>query len=249
MKENYLEHAIPFLSRIPKERRELFETYFKTAPIWLLESFIIIDKMKRGTIFVQEGTPVDYIYLIGDGIIKATDYRFYGIQFDFMRFEGVYAMGGMEVLMDLDKYRTTLQTVTDCTILKIPVAKFEKWIKSDVSALQREARLMGGYLLQQGRDSRAYLFLQGSDRLAMLLVRRFEIYGKDGVLRMKGERQGLSDETGLCLKTINRSVKKFSEQGLVTKEGNQIVIEEEQYRKLKEIVDGIIEPDEYLLSK
>ena len=34
-------------------------------------------------------------------MIKAVDYRIYGIAFDFMRFEGLYAMGGMEVVMDL----------------------------------------------------------------------------------------------------------------------------------------------------
>ena len=32
-----------------------------------------------------------------------------------MRFDKVYAMGGMEFIMDLDTYKTTLRTVTRCT--------------------------------------------------------------------------------------------------------------------------------------
>ena len=127
MEARYLEQAIPFLRKMDSERKEQFISYFKTAPVWLSESFKV-EEMDKGTIFVREGEPVDTIYFILDGTIKATDYRFYGITYDFMRFDKVYAMGGMEIIMDLPVYRTTLQTVTKCHILKIPKAKFEKWI-------------------------------------------------------------------------------------------------------------------------
>lgn len=243
MEARYLEQAIPFLKQMESEKKEQIIAYFKTAPVWLLESFSV-EEMEKGTIFVREGEPVETIFFILDGTIKATDYRFYGITFDFMRFDKVYAMGGMEIIMDLDTYRTTLQTVTRCHVLKIPKAKFEKWIKTDMEALKHEAKLVGEYLLEQGRSSRAFLFLQGSDRLAMLFVQRYESYAKDGVLCMKGDRQSLSDATGLCVKTINRGVKKFSDEGIITKNGRQIVIDQEQYIRLKSIVDAVIEPDE-----
>lgn len=242
METRYLEHAMPYLKQMEESRREQFVRYFKTAPVWLLEAFKV-EKMDAGTTFVREGDPVETIFFILDGTIKATEYRFQGISFDFMRFDKVYAMGGMEIIMDLEVYRTTLQTVTKCHVLKIPKAKFEKWIKTDIEALKHEAKLVGEYLLEQGRSSRAFLFLQGSDRLAMLFAQRYEAYAKNGVLEMKGDRQNLSDATGLCVKTINRSIKKFAEDGYITKNGRQIVIDQEQYIRLKSIVDAVIEPD------
>ena len=242
MEARYLEKALPFLKEMEEHKREQFIRYFKTAPVWLLESFKV-ERMDAGTTFVREGEPVETIFFILDGTIKATDYRFHGITFDFVRFDKVYAMGGMEIIMDLENYRTTLQTVTKCHVLKIPKAKFEKWIKTDIEALRLEAKLVGEYLLEQGRSSRAFLFLQGADRLAMLFIQRYESYAKDGVLSMKGDRQSLSDATGLCIKTINRSVKKFAEDGMITKDGRQIVIDHEQYIQLKSIVDAVIEPD------
>lgn len=242
METRYLEHAMPFLKKMEEERREQFIRYFKTAPVWLLESFVV-EIMEAGTTFVHEGEPVETVFFILDGTIKATDYRFQGITFDFMRFDKVYAMGGMEIIMDLPVYRTTLQTVTKCRVLKIPKAKFERWIKTDIEALKHEAKLVGEYLLEQGRSSRAFLFLQGSDRLAMLFVQRYEAYAKNGVLDMNGDRQSLSDATGLCVKTINRSVKKFAEDGDITKKGRQIIIDREQYIRLKSIVGAVIEPD------
>ena len=133
--------------------------------MWLMDTFVV-EELEKGTVFVQEGEPADMIFFIGKGLIKATDYRIYGINYDFTMFDKVYAFGGMEVIINLDKYQTTLQTVTECTVLKIPKEGFKKWLDSDIVALQQESRLMGEYLLEQARDSRMLLFLQGADRVA-----------------------------------------------------------------------------------
>lgn len=235
MQGTYLYRALPFLEEMEEDRRRQFELYFKNAPVWLIESFRFED-MEKGTVFVREGAPADSVFFIISGTIKATDYRFQGIVYDFMRFDKVYAMGGMEVLMDLQHYGTSLETVTRCKVLKIPRSKFEKWLFTDMAALKYEAKLMGEYLLEQGRISRAYLFLQGSDRLAMLLAERYERYAKEGLLRMSGDRQSLSDSTGLCVKTINRAVKKFGEEGLIGREKSLLLVDKRQYESLRRMV-------------
>ena len=242
MNEMYLEQFLPFLSKIDNNRKKQFETYFHSAPSWLLESFTI-EEMEKGTTFVREGEPVDTVYMIGKGIIKATDYRIYGIPFDFMLFSNVYAYGGMEIIMDSDTYLTTLQTVTQCTVLKIPKAHYHRWLKTDPNAMKHESKLMGEYLLEQARSSRAFVFLQGANRLAFLFIKHYEKYAENGVLVLSGERQELADFTGLCLKTISRSVQKFKTQGLLTKQGNKIMIDHKQYLQLKEIVSEILVED------
>ncbi len=234
--------ALPFLKDVSKDRQEQFKSYFKTAPLWLLDAFQIIE-LEAGTIFVRENAPVDNIFFIGSGTIEAVDYRFCGITYEFMRFDKVYAMGGMEFIMDLDTYMTTLKTVTRCIVVKIPRPVFERWMRSDIYALKHEAKCVGEYLLEDSRKGRSLLFLQGSDRLAMLFKERYERYAKNGILRVQGSRQDLSNATGLCVKTINRAVKKFSEEGYITKEGHQILINEKQYRALKEIVEAIVDSD------
>ena len=243
MSDDYLDKVLPFLKKIDKDRREQFYTYFQNAPLWLIDCFVI-EKIEKGKTFIREGNPVDTIYFIGDGIIKATDYRIYGISFDFMLFTNVYAYGGMEVIMGLDKYRTSLQTITDCTVLKIPKAQFNKWMKSDIRALGHESKLMGEYLLEQARSVRAFLFLQGADRLAMLFTNRYEKYASNGILKINNDRQELSDFTGLSAKTITRSIKKLKEDGLVSREGNYIVLNKEQYIHLKENLSNILSDDE-----
>lgn len=242
MKHKPLYDALPFLKNVDRERQEQFQEYFKSAPLWLFDS-LQIDELKKGEIFVREGEPADTIFFVGRGIIEAIDYRVYGISYDYMQFDKLYAFGGMEFVMDLDVYKTTLRTITDCTVVKLSRAKFENWMYSDIRAMKYEAKLVGEYLLREGRNSRIFLFLQGSDRLAMLFVDRFERYGKNGTLNIKESRQSLADETGLCVKSISRSVRKFLEEDLIMKEGNKIVINEEQYRRLKKIVSLKIDLD------
>lgn len=242
MEEHYLYRLLPWLVGIEEKRRNQFLQIFRTAPLWLIES-IRVEDVEKGVSFVREGEPANMIYFVMSGTIKATEYRFHGISFDFIRFDRLYAMGGMEVLMDLDHYRTTLQTVTPCKIIKLTRKMYEKWLANDIQALKNEAKLMGEYLLEQGRLSRAYLFLQGSNRLAMLLVDRYERYSKQGLLKMRGHRQSLSDATGLCVKTINRAIASFTEEGLISRDKTTLVIDESQYRLLKQKINQVIEAE------
>jgi CRP/FNR family cyclic AMP-dependent transcriptional regulator len=40
----------------------------------------------------------------------------------------------------------------------------------------------------------------------------------------------------MCLKSINRAVKTLSEQGLIRKQGNKILVEKQQYEKMKALI-------------
>ena len=242
MNARELEESLPFLTNIEADRKEEFEQYFRTAPLWI-SGFFSTEVLPKKTILIHEGAPVDTVYFIAAGIIKATEYRVYNIAYDYMFFNRVYAFGGMEIVMNLDKYRTTLQTVTECTVLKIPAPVFRQWLDTDMHAFKHESRLIGEYLLEQARCSRALLFLQGANRVAFLLANRYRNYAKNGVLRLRGNRQELSDFTGLCVKTINRSIKKFRESGLISVDGRYLLINYEQYVRLEKIVSEILADD------
>ena len=54
MENKYLAKILPFLNEIENERREQFEGYFRTAPMWLMDTFVV-EELEKGTIFVQEG--------------------------------------------------------------------------------------------------------------------------------------------------------------------------------------------------
>lgn len=106
-----------------------------------------------------------------------------------------------------------------------------------MEAFRLEAKLTCASLLEEERRNRLYLFLEGADRLAVLFVDWFEKYNRNETLCINESRQNLADETGLCLKSISRAIKKFQTDQLITKKGNQIWIDLKQYKGLKRTVD------------
>ena len=72
--------------------------------------------------------------------------------------------------------------------------------------------------------------MNGTDRLCLLLVNHYEQYQKKGV------QKSLADKTGMCLKSINRTVKRLSEQGLIEKQGNKLLVGKQQYEEMKALI-------------
>lgn len=238
----YLYDVLPFLKDLDRDRQKQFEFYFRSAPLWLMDAFQV-ERLEKGKVLIREGEAADTVFFIGRGIIEATDYRVYGTPYDYMRFDKVHAFGGMEFIMDLDTYQTTLRTVTDCIIVKLPRSKFESWMYSDPETLKYESRLVGEYLMREARHSRLLLLLEGADRLALLLVGLFEQFSRDGQLLVRESRQNLASETGLCVKTIHRAVKRFAQEGLITKQGSRILLDRRQYEGLRAMIAEKIDLD------
>ena len=78
--------------------------------------------------------------------------------------------------------------------------------------------------------------MNGTDRLCLLLVNHYEQYQKKGVLCVKKGQKSLADKTGMCLKNINRAVKRLSEQGLIEKQGNKLLVGKQQYEEMKALI-------------
>lgn len=124
MKHTYLHDVLPFLRELEREKQKQFETYFRTAPLWLMDLFQS-EVMEAGITFIRENEPADTIFFVARGRVKATDYRVSGIAYDFMKPMNLIALGGMEVILGQDTYQTTLQTETECIVTKLPRAQYE----------------------------------------------------------------------------------------------------------------------------
>ncbi|BCN30087.1 Crp/Fnr family transcriptional regulator [Anaeromicropila herbilytica] len=224
---------------LTEDKKNYMMEYLKNAPDWFLESVQIVKK-KKNTIFIHEGSDVENIYILMDGIVRAMDYRIFEIAYDYMWFYPVNVFGSMEILLKNYQFKTTLIAFTDCRMLVIPRSQFEKWILNDTNALQMEMQSICTTLLEQARKERVFLFLQGMDRLCYLLVQIYEQTGKKECV-VTLTRKELSDRTGLCVKTINRSVSKLFDNEYIGRSGNKILISNEQYQRMKDYLKPLVE--------
>lgn len=235
-----LYERFPFIKDLKPKRRQQFEEYFYGAPLWVLDSCRVVH-MAKNQILVKENAIANTIYFVGSGVIKAVDYRVFGIAYDFMRFDDVYAFGGLEVLTKDRLYRTTLQTGSECVVLKMPREIFEKWLDADPRVLRLEAMNVSKYLLEQARRSRACIFLQGPDRLGYILLDMYERQQTKGILTMRIPQEELAELCGVSVKTVYRSFKLFEKNGWITRNGRIFTMNEQQYELCGKYISSIVE--------
>ncbi len=223
----------------PKQQAYL-NKYLNNAPRWVLETMQVVHKQKN-TVFIDENTSVDNVYIVTQGVVRAIDYRIQGVAYDYMWFYPVKVFGAMEVVFNISQYMTTLMTVTPCTMLVISKANYERWIWEDKNALRMEMESIGGYLLEQNRKDRVFLFLQGTDRILYILVKNYELRKTESKYIFDMSRQELAERSGLSIKTVNRAIKKMVEDHFIERNKRKIVITEDQYNKMKYYLDSIVE--------
>ena len=220
------------LRQIPEEHNTYFKEYFQTAPEKVLEA-MTLETRKVNRILVEENDRIEKVYVLLEGRVRAVDFRVKGASYEFAHFGPVTLLGSMECMFDLDHYATTLVTDSACTLVSIPKGLFESWLKTNPAAMQREALSMRSYLLDYTRESRVMMMLNGTERLIYLLTRMCEMQGQREEYLLAVNRQELAEQSGSSVKTVNRSMKKLEETGMVLRVGHKVKITQKQYASMR----------------
>ena len=227
------------LTRLPQEEEQKFRTYFENAPAEVL-SMMNLEKRYADRYLVEEHDPIDRIYILLEGQVKAVDFRVKGSSYEYARFDGVTFLGSMECVFGEDCYMTNIITVTPCALASLPRNVFENWIFVDLDALRRETRNMRQVLLEISRENRMLLLLSGMERLIYLLVKKCRSKGDFREYILAVNRQELAEQCGTSVKTVNRSMKRLEDSGFLTREGHKVKITQRQYAAMQEYLALIL---------
>ena len=227
------------LTRLPQEEEQKFRTYFENAPAEVL-SMLNLEKRYADRYLVEEHDPIERIYILLEGQVKAVDFRVKGSSYEYARFDGVTFLGSMECVFGEDCYMTNIITVTPCTLASLPRNVFENWISTNLTALRRETRNMRQVLLEISRENRMLLLLSGMERLIYLLVKKCRSRGDLREFILAVNRQELAEQCGTSVKTVNRSMKRLEDSGFLTREGHKVKITQRQYAAMQEYLALIL---------
>lgn len=232
------------LKELDKESQKYITTYFENAPEWLLEEFQVVRLAAEKT-FIHEGESADNVFILVKGSVMAVDYRVQEMVYGFIKFQPIEVFGAMEIMINMNHYKTTLMTKTESVFLKIGTEKFKKWINNDLQAYKMQTKKVVGYLNNEARRQRLYVMLQGVERVGLVLYDLYESYAKSDKFEMVISRHDLAEMTGLCVRTITRTLNRMEEDGYLTKQGRRILMTKAQHDMLREkMEDKIIGIDE-----
>ena len=221
------------IKSLPCDEQEYLKRYFANAPDWLIDSFQILN-VPAETAFVEEGEEANSIYILLKGRVRAIDYRVFDIVYRHYVWYPVEVFGAMEIIGEMDLYMATLDTLDDCVMLKASRKIYERWLNEDLNAYRMQASRIERYLLKQVRKERLNVLLSGTERVAVMLLRLYELYAENETTTICISRKEFVETTGLSERTVTRILKDYEAKGMISRKGWDVVMTFEQYEKIKE---------------
>ncbi len=205
----------------------------------------IPDRVKRrcalvhfqaGTILFYKGDLLEGIFLLCEGTTKVMNIFSKGNVYLVSEMNHITFIGEQAILAGEKKASVTVEAVTDCTMIRIPIDAFLEWIDRDHGLtkllLRRLAIRQYGVSLKHGDRS----YQSCSYLLEKYLVKRYEKTAEEEV-RVAETRQTIADKLGVSLRSVERGISQLKEKELITVRKRKAYINEEQYHRLVEMIE------------
>ncbi|MFB6468167.1 Crp/Fnr family transcriptional regulator [Cytobacillus sp. Hz8] len=230
-----MEDILQAIDQSSEPQRTYLKQLFKHIPISSRSCHFL--EIEEDTKFISANEPCNEVWILIEGRVRATEEQISGDVYAFIDFQAPELFGEMEGLAGIPYYRVTLMTITNCKFLIMPLHHYLNWIRKDSEALFLRARAITSRTLEESKNNHTYLFLDGMNRLMLYLIQYYRKFEKNKMCVMQIKRQQMADETGFSTKTVNRTIKKLSDQGLITVDKRKITITERQYEQLSALMD------------
>ena len=192
--------------------------------------------LKMGTLLLRGGDRCDHVHILLSGLMQAVDESIYGIVYAFSSYHPYDIFGEMEVIGGFDSYKLTIRAIADSQVLTMPQNVFLRWMQRDIHALHVISRILTIKLWEASQSERSRMFAPGLVQMMMFFARDYE--SSANPYACSNTRQQIADETGLSVKTVNRSIKALQETGYLTVAHGHVFIEDAQYTRIRQYLSG-----------
>lgn len=218
---------------LPPEKRRYMELLFQNCTEEV-KYYMAVVEIGPGREFIKAGADCTQIFLILSGKVTGVEWPTHERAYPFKDFGPGDFFGEIECFAGLPQYRISIVAATRCKVLTIPADAYMDWLHMDVDALFLRTQENMHRLITQTAEARKYLFMEGKDRLMVHLIRFYEQHQPlpDSV-ELRQTRTQMAEEIGFSTKTLNRSIKRLEELGLIRLNKGKIVISREGYEEMK----------------
>lgn len=136
--------------------------------------------------------------------------------------------GEVALLSGRGRTSVTIEAISDCKIAFLPVDVFEKWMMNDIQLLRYISVLVANKLYSTSYHSGERMFYSTKYVILKYILENLESTAS-GKFIVRKKRQEISEEIGISVNTINRTLQHFRETGLILMERGKIVLEKENH--------------------
>lgn len=210
------------------------EPYVRYMPEELKTRFTV-RKFPAGCIIHQKHTDLKCFGIICEGDHRVINEFENGNVYMIEKNEPIDFIGEVTILAGMQETSVTIETLTPCTAMMFSRTDFEFWISRDIHFLRMVSQKVAFKLYRSSYNRGARLFYPPNFLLLdyiLKYVKNEEINEQQYVI-IKRTREQLQEELGMTIKTINRTISKLKESGLISSYKGKIKISLEQYERGK----------------
>lgn len=204
----------------------------------MLERFpnILSDKevvhLSKGETVFYKGDVTTHAYYIMKGSLIIQNPHTNGEVYLISQLNEGSFMCDLEIISGKRINTTTLTANSDCTLLKFKANTFLEALKSDSQFLFLVSQKMAEKMYQESYRLGDDLYKSGLDKLKLFLIKSFQEASNRSKIAIHKNRDIISKEIGISIKTVNRSVTLLKEQEKISIQGGKIHLDEKQYQTL-----------------
>ena len=173
------------------------------------------------------------VFFLLSGKVAGVNEQSGGLHFRYASFNAPMIFGEYEAFSDCVDYRSTLVCETTCKLLVLPRDVYIAWVKQDAAVLFARTRALAGQLMTQSRRERELLFLSGEDRLAAFFAASCsQSKPEAGEYALRFTLQQMADGIGCSVRTVQRSLDRLTERGIIRRQKRNILVRAEAMRGL-----------------
>ena len=200
-----------------------------------------------GTIIHQKDYKLEYFGHIAKGEHRVINEFQNGNVYMIEKNEPIDFVGEVTILAGMEKTSVTIETLTETTVAFFSRKDFEDWISKDIHFLRLVAHKVAYKLYRSSYNRGARLFYPPHFILLDYILKAaaaMDIEKKHEIILPK-TRQALYEECGITVKTINRTVKKLKDEGLISLRKGKISMTSEQYRKAQKVIHHYVNYEDW----
>ena len=205
--------------------------YLKYMPSELNDRYWI-HTYPAGTIIHQKDELLEYFGIVCEGSHRVINEFENGNIYMIERNDPIDFVGEVTILAAKPRTSVTIETLTDCTVLYFSRKDFENWIAKDIHFLRLVSRKVAYKLYRSSYNRGSKLFYPPQYLLLDYLVKYLaEEHQTSGMIAKT--RQQLYEETGISVKTLNRTIQKLKADDLVSTVKGKLFLSESQVRSAR----------------
>ena len=197
------------------------------------------------TIIHQKDAELDYFGIVCEGYHRVINEFENGNVFMIERNDPIDFVGEVAILAGKPRTSVTIETTTNCTVLYFSRKDFEDWIEKDIHFLRLVSQKVAYKLYRSSYNRGNRLFYPPQFILLDDVLKYAAAAGIEETKRstVQKTRQALYEECGVTVKTLNRTIKRLEEDGLVTMCHGKMTMTLEQYRLARKQIHHYVEYD------